>query len=128
MPDSTSASDVEQQLAEELHRLHRESYGRGAAEARVYVHDDLVVCLLDELELLPNEEFLLSRGMGEGVIDVRTRYQRAIETTFRAAVERVTGRRTVSFMSMTQLDPNYVVEVFRLGPHEEVTLEEPDDG
>lgn len=128
MPDSHTTSEVEHQLGEELLRIHLESYGRGASGARVYVHDDLVVCLLDEVELLPNEEFLVKAGMGDGVIDIRGRYQEAIETTFRAAVERITGRRTISFMSMTQLDPNYAVEIFRLGRDTEIPLEEADDG
>ncbi len=50
------------------------------------------------------------------MIEVRARYQQAIETTFRAAVERATGRRVVSFVSVTKLDPNYIVEIFPLAP------------
>lgn len=115
MPDLPDTAQVEQQLSEELLRLHCESYGKGATESHVYIHDDLVVCMLDDLELLPNEEFLLDSGMGDGVIEVRGRYQQAIETTFRAAVERITGRRVTSFASVTKLEPNYVVEIFRLG-------------
>ena len=75
--------------------------------------------MLDDLELLPNEEFLLSSGMGDGVIEVRGRYQQAIETTFRAAVERATGRQVTSFASVTKLEPHYVVEIFRLGEPQE---------
>jgi uncharacterized protein YbcI len=108
--------------------LHTESYGKGASSARVYILDDLVVCLLDEIELLPNEEFLIANGHADGVVDVRGRYQQAIETTFRAAVERITGRRAISFASLTMLDPNYVVEIFRLGAPREFALPEPDDG
>jgi uncharacterized protein YbcI len=127
MPDRPDTTAVEEQLGKELLRLHRESYGRGAGESRVYLHDDLVVCLLDEIELLPNEQFLIDNGDADGVLDVRTRYQQAIETTFRAAVERITGRRTVSFVSTTKLDPNYAVEIFRLGEPQEIPLEEPGD-
>ena len=115
MSDFPDTAQVEQELSEELLRLHCESYGKGASESHVYIHDDLVVCMLDNLELLPNEEFLVQSGMGEGVIEVRSRYQQAIETTFRAAVERATGRRVTSFASITKLEPNYVVEIFRLG-------------
>ena len=63
--------------------------------------------------------------MGDGVIEVRGRYQQAIETTFRAAVERITGRRVTSFASVTKLEPNYVVEIFRLG--EPQAFEDPAD-
>ena len=48
----------------------------------------------------------------------------AIETTFRAAVERATGRRVVSFASVIKLDPNYSVEIFRLGEAGDVPLAE----
>jgi hypothetical protein len=34
MPDRLSSSEVEQQLGEELLRLHRESYVKGAGNAR----------------------------------------------------------------------------------------------
>ena len=126
MPDLPDTTQVEQELSDELLRLHCESYGKGASESRVYIHDDLVVCMLDDIELLPNEEFLVQSGMGEGVIEVRSRYQQAIETTFRAAVERATGRRVTSFASITKLEPNYVVEIFRLG--EPQAFEEPGGG
>jgi hypothetical protein len=55
-------------------------------------------------------------------------YQQAIETTFRAAVEGTTGRRVVSFASITKLSPNYVVEVFPLGPGKEAPLPDAGEG
>ena len=103
-------------LGAELLRIHQESYGASAREVRAHILDDVVLCFLDELQLMPNEEFLISAGRSEAVIEMRSQYQQAIETTFRAAVERATGRRVVSFVSVTKLAPNYAVEVFRLGP------------
>lgn len=111
-------TQLERELAAELLRIHEESYGKGSAEARVHILEDLVVLLLDDIEMLPVEQFLIDAGEGQGVIEVRSRYQNAIEATFRAAVERGTGRRVVSFASITKLNPNYVIEMFRLGPEE----------
>jgi uncharacterized protein YbcI len=113
-----STTQLERELADELLRIHEESYGKGAAAARVHILDDLVVCLLDDIEMLPAEQFLIDSGEAQGVIEVRSRYQSAIEATFRAAVERGTGRRVVSFASTTKLNPNYVIEMFRLAPRE----------
>jgi uncharacterized protein YbcI len=128
MPDDVRPK-IEQKLAEELLEIHVQSYGKGAASARVYFHDDLVVALLDDLELLPNEQFLIQNGEGDGVVQLRGRFQQAIETTFRAAVERVTGRETTSFASITRLDdPNYAVEIFRLGERRELDLGDELDG
>jgi len=112
----SDVAQIERDLAEELLRIHIDSYGKGAGSARVHYLEDTVLCILDELELLPNEEFLIGAGHGDGVVEVRARYQQAIEVTFRAAVERATGRRVVSFVSATKLSPNWVIEVFRLGP------------
>lgn len=97
-------------------RIHEETYGKGAAYASTLISEDLVVVMLDDIELQHNEQFLVGAGEAQAVIEVRGRYQQAIETTFRAAVERATGRRVISFASVTKLDPNYIVELFRLAP------------
>ena len=117
MPDGdltqTAAGDA---ISRELMRIHEETYGKGAAYASTLISEDLVVVMLDDIELAHNEQFLVGAGEAQAVIEVRGRYQQAIETTFRAAVERETGRRVISFASITKLDPNYIVEIFRLAP------------
>jgi hypothetical protein len=51
------------------------------------------------------------------VRELREHFQQAIQSTFRAAVERATGRRVIGFASHVQLDePRFAVEVFRLEP------------
>ena len=117
--DEGPVQDVEVAIATELLRILEDSYGTGAGSARAHVHDDSVVVFLDELKLQRSEEYLISAGEGRAVTDVRNHYQQAIETTFRAAVERATGRRVISFASVTKLDPHYAVEIFRLGPPKE---------
>ena len=114
--------DVSAEVVEELLRIHRETYGKGAQRADVAVCENVVYCMLDELELLPNEEFIIDAGRADTVVEIRMHDQQAIETTFRPAVERATRRRVVSFASITKLSPNYVVEVFRLGPRKEAPL------
>jgi uncharacterized protein YbcI len=101
-------------IADELMRIHRESWGAGAASARSYVLDDAVVCFLDGLELLPNERYLVEEGKEDLVIELRRKYQEAVGASFCAAVERQTGRRVVQFMSDLSLDPCFSVEIFRL--------------
>jgi uncharacterized protein YbcI len=75
-----------------------------------------VVVVLDELELLPNEKFLVEHGKQETVVQVRTQYQHAIQASFRAAIERATGRTVVGFASTTSIEePRFVAELFKLG-------------
>ena len=115
-PDHIS-EDVATTLGQELLEIHEHAYGRGAKTARVVSAGDAVIVFLDGLELQRNEEFLIEHGRGEAVVQTRALFQESIEATFRAAVERATGREVVSFVSMTKLDPSYCVEVFRLAPH-----------
>ena len=104
------------ELAEELLKIHRETYGKGAERTDAYLLGDNVVCFLDDIELLPNEEFMIERDMEDAVVDIRQRYQEAVGDSFIAAVERSTGRRVVSFLSRMSLSPHFVVEIFRLAP------------
>ena len=116
MPDELTQTEVSAAISRELLRIHEETYGKGAAHASTLMSEDLVVVMLDDIELQHNERFLVGAGEAQAVIEVRGRYQQAVETTFRAAVERETGRRVISFASVTKLDPNYIVELFRLAP------------
>ena len=125
--DQSSEELIQQSLGEDLLRIHQDSYGGSAESVRVHIEHDAVFCILDGLELMPNEEFLIEAGRGDAVVEIRGQYQQAIETTFRAAVERATGRRVISFASITKLDPNYVIEIFRLAPEQAPPPEARDD-
>ena len=112
-----SAEQVADEICRDLLAIHRDSYGRSAGNAEAHILHDTVVVILDELELLPNEEFLIAQGHEEAVGSVRTQYQKAIEPTFRAAVERATGRRVIGFASHFQIEePRFMAEIFRLEP------------
>jgi uncharacterized protein YbcI len=119
-PEETAAPTqraVADEICRDILAIHRDSYGRSAADARAHVMDDTVVVILDDIELLPNEEFLIERGRADAVKEVREQFQQAIRSTFSAAVERATGRRVVGFASHAQLDePRFAIEIFRLGP------------
>jgi uncharacterized protein YbcI len=110
-----SDQQVEEEISREILRIHEESYGKGAGEAKTFVGEGFVVVVLDDLELLPNEKFLVDNGKQETVIQVRTQYQHAIQTSFRAAIERATGRSVIGFASTTSIDePRFVAEIFKL--------------
>jgi uncharacterized protein YbcI len=75
-----------------------------------------VIVVLDDLQLLPNEKFLVESGRADTVIHIRAQYQHAIQSSFRAAVERATGRTVIGFASTTSVvkEPRFVAEVFKL--------------
>ena len=107
--------EVEEEIGREILGILEESYGKGAARAKAFVNDDWAVVVLDDLELLPNEQFMVDRGEHDAVAHVRTMYQRAIQGTFSAAIERATGRRVIGFASATSVEePRFMAETFKL--------------
>jgi uncharacterized protein YbcI len=112
-----SAEQVADEICRDLLAIHRGSYGRAAERAQAHVLGDTVIVILDGLELLPNEEFLVGQGHDEAIANLRSQFQKAIEPTFRAAVERATGRQVIGFASHAQVEePRFAVEIFRLEP------------
>jgi uncharacterized protein YbcI len=116
-PLSGTAIDgaVRSAISQAIVRIHAEHYGKGATQAKTYVWENLVVTVLRDV-LTVAERTLIDVGRAEIVRDVRTTFQSSLEPAFRAAVERLTGRRVHSFMS--QIDPirGLSVEVFVLEP------------
>jgi uncharacterized protein YbcI len=106
---------VRGEVAREILRIHEEAYGKGAARAEALVSEGWVIVVLDGLELLPNEQFLIDNGKENVVLQVRTDYEHAIQSSFSAAIERATGRRVAGFASTTSMhEPRFMAEVFRL--------------
>jgi uncharacterized protein YbcI len=96
-------------------RIHSDSYGL-ANRVRTIVCEDLVISLVD-IELLPSEEVLVAAGRQELVETTHNEFEHSIRASFKAAVERATGRTVVSFMSKTHLNPHVTIELFMLNAH-----------
>jgi uncharacterized protein YbcI len=106
---------VRSAISQAIVRIHADAYGKGATQAKTYVWDDLVVTVLRDV-LTVAERTLIDVDRADTVRDVRTAFQFSLEDVFRAAIEQLTGRRVLSFMS--QVDPanGTGVEIFLLEP------------
>lgn len=109
-------------ISDELVRLHKEFHGKGPDKARTYYTDDMVVCLMGGgFERV--EQSLLESGRGEAVAQQRREFQGIMRERFRAAIERLTGRKVMAIMADSHQDPDYLLEVFilesALGDHHE---------
>jgi len=62
---ATSPEAVAEAVCGDILAIQLDSYGRGAENAKAHVLDDTVIVMLDGLELLPNEEFMIGRRPGE---------------------------------------------------------------
>jgi uncharacterized protein YbcI len=107
--------EVAATISKQIAAIHAESYATPVRRAVTHVHDDLVVAVLD-IELSVMEERMIEFERGNLVHEMRHAVQTAEAASFKAVVERATGRRVVAFASHTHLDPPFVAELFRLGP------------
>jgi uncharacterized protein YbcI len=97
--------------------LYGEVYGHERTTASTYINDDVVVCILEDI-LSSKEQQLVAGGSASEVIDGRVAFQAAREDEFSAAVERLTRREVVAFMSGNQTSPGIACEMFFLAPTE----------
>jgi uncharacterized protein YbcI len=97
--------------------LYAEVYGHHRTTATTYINDDVVVCILEDI-LSTSEQELVAAGCASEVIDGRVAFQADREDQFSAAVERLTERRVVAFLSANQASPGIACEMFFLEPVE----------
>ena len=110
---SAADGDMRTTISEGMVALLKEYYGRGPEQAKTYVSDDLVVCLLRG-GFTRVEQTLLEGGHGDDVIRQRMAFQDVMRRRFEHVVEQATGRKVVGFMSGNQQDPDMICEVFVL--------------
>jgi uncharacterized protein YbcI len=97
--------------------LYAEVYGHDRTTASTYINDNVVVCILESI-LTSSEQALVATGSASEVIDGRVAFQADREDAFSAAIERLTLRRVVAFMSANQTSPGIACEMFFLAPIE----------
>ena len=102
-------------LANEIGKLVADFTGRGATRSRGFLHQDTVVCLLENCATKA-EANLVAAGRSDLVRVQRDALQRAMEPQLIAAVERLTGRTVRTFLSGTSTLGEDSVEVFVLEP------------
>ena len=116
---STDSSEQSQQalaIGNEITRLHREHYGRGASTTRTIFQRDYVAAFLEDI-YTPVERTLIEDGQQEGVKQTRQLFQMAMRERFTKAVEEITGRKVTAFMSQVHFDPDMAAEIFVLEPN-----------
>jgi uncharacterized protein YbcI len=95
--------------------LYAEFYRHDRTTATTYINDNVVVCVLENI-LSAEESLAIAGGESGRVVDGRVAFQEGEEDRFTEAVERLTGRRVVAFLSANQTDPGIASEIFFLEP------------
>jgi uncharacterized protein YbcI len=101
-------------------RLHRDRYGRGATTTRTVFHGNRIIVFLEDIYTAA-ERTLIDAGDWEQVKATRQSFQMAMRGPFSEAVEEITGRKVLAFMSQVHLDPDMAAEIFVLSPNGEET-------
>jgi uncharacterized protein YbcI len=97
-------------------RLYKDQFGRGPETVSThYAGPNVIVSVLAN-SLTPVEKSMREMGEHQRLRDIRTMFQHATEAQFRAAVEQITGRRVVGFMSGIDVVNDISSEVFTLEP------------
>ena len=113
--DRLEAGPLNAAIANEIVKIVADFTGRGANKSRAFIHDDVVVCLLEE-SMTKGEKSLLAAGRDDTVRLLRDTLQRTMEDELVATVERLTGRKVASFLSGTSTAADHAVELFVLAP------------
>ncbi len=93
--------------------LYAAFYAHDRTTAVTYINDKIVVCVLGNI-LTEAEDDLVAGGLPGEVIDGRVAFQTKTEDEFTAAIERLTRRRVVAFLSANQTAPGIACELFFL--------------
>lgn len=93
--------------------IHTEYLGRGPRTASTFHQGNVLVTLMHDV-LTRAEKSLAEGSRADSINQVRHMFQETMEADFRIAVERLSGRRVVAFISGNNSDPDVAAELFIL--------------
>ena len=104
------------QISSAMVRIYKEQFGRGPERARsYYAGPDAIVCFLENT-LTPVERTLTTLDEHQRLRDMRMLFQYAAEDDFPRAIEEITGRKVVAFVSGIDTKADLSSELFTLEP------------
>jgi uncharacterized protein YbcI len=113
---ASRARDLRQAISDAIVRVSADFIGRGPTRAKTYLNHHIVFCVMQET-LTRGERSLVAEGDGESVREMRRRFQDAMRPHLCGAIESLTGRQVVSFLSDNDVESETAIEVFVLdGP------------
>ena len=89
--------------------------GRGPTKAKTTINRDSVMIVFGDV-LTKAERTLVQNGDKDAVLQMRKRFQHAMQGDFIEIVEAHTERSVIAFMSDNHLDPDLAAEIFILEP------------
>jgi uncharacterized protein YbcI len=93
-------------------RILREHYGRGPMKAKTYALDDIIVCVMRGSGFTALEKTMMESGDPDRVVAMRHDFQRLMAKRYTDAIEELTGRNVVAFLSQAHVEPDITMEIF----------------
>jgi uncharacterized protein YbcI len=118
-PDHTAGVEVEParglraEISNAMVGLKKEFYGKGPTQAKTYINDNYILCVMQG-GLTRNEETLLAAGQHDLVREYRLKFQEAMAAPTTEAIERLTGRKVIGYHSQIVFEPEHAFEIFVL--------------
>jgi uncharacterized protein YbcI len=106
------------EVSQAMVRIYKEQFGRGPETVWTRYSGPDAITSIVENSLTPVERSMLKMGEEHRLRDIRMMFQHATEPQFREAVQRITGRRVIGFMSGIDVHNDISCEVFTLAPEE----------
>jgi uncharacterized protein YbcI len=111
--DRLTGGELNAALTSALVGIHTEYLGRGPKTASTFHYDNILVTLMHDV-LTQAERALISSNRDDAVTNIRHLFQKTMQADFTAAVERITGRKVIAFISGNHVDPDIAAEIFIL--------------
>jgi uncharacterized protein YbcI len=111
--DQPVGGELNAAITSALVGIHMSHLGRGPSSASTFHHANVLVTLMHEV-MTPAERSLAGGPKAATVTVMRHHFQEVMEADYRVAVERLTGRKVLAFISGNHLDPDVATEVFLL--------------
>jgi uncharacterized protein YbcI len=111
--DTGPGSGLRSEISNAMVGLMKRFYGKGPTKAKTYINDNYILCVLQD-GLTRNEETLIEAGEEMLVREFRLRFQEVMAEATNEAIERLTGRKVISYHSQITFQPHYGFEIFVL--------------
>lgn len=111
--DTLRGGELNAAVTDELVGIHAEHLGREPTTASTFYHGNAIVTLMHDA-LTKAEKILAQKGRAHDVAEARGLLSQGMEADFRAAVERLTGRKVLAFLSGHQIEPDVAAAIFIL--------------
>ena len=111
--ETEPGSSMTAEISNAMVGLKKKFYGRGPDKAKAFINDNYVFCVLDG-GLTQNEKTLLDADEHRPVRKFRLRFQEVMKAPTTEAVERITGRKVLTYHSQILFEPTVAIEIFVL--------------